>query len=335
MDWEQAREALVPDDGALFHRGRASRPVELPELPAPVVDTHGHLLLLHKMDPAVALARAALAGLRLLIVPLDPTDSRRAPLAALDELSRAQEGAAELLERAAAEGVVPPEFGDAACGLSLPESLRLVAGVHPYGSAQVDDACLATLEQMLADPRCVGVGEFGLDYGPYNELPANVQEAAFRAQLRVAHEHGLPVQLHIRDAVDDPSAQAHRDAVRVLEQEGVPEAGVDLHCFTSGPEVLSPFVELGCHVAFGGAATFARSEDIRAAAVACPEGLILSETDCPYMAPVPLRGQECEPAMTVFSAELLATTRAEAGVASREATYQALWNNALDLFRIR
>lgn len=285
------------------------------------------------MDPAVALARAALAGVALLIVPLDPTDSRRDPLAALDELSRAQERAVRLLEEVAQEGVVPPAFGDGAKGLELPGSLRIVAGVHPYGSVRVDEECLDVLDRMLADPRCVGVGEFGLDFGPYNELPADVQEAAFRAQLRVAHEHGLPVQLHIRDAVDDPTAQAHLDAARILADEGVPEAGVDLHCFTSGPEVLTPFVELGCHVAFGGAATFARSEDIRAAAAACPANLIISETDSPYMAPVPLRGQECEPAMTPLTVDLLATTREEAGVAPRQETWRALWENALELFR--
>ena len=79
MDWEQAREALVPEDGALFHRGRASRPVELPELPAPVVDTHGHLLLLHKTDPAVALARRARIG----------DDEQQFPVVARQEIPKA------------------------------------------------------------------------------------------------------------------------------------------------------------------------------------------------------------------------------------------------------
>ena len=87
-----------------------------------------------------------------------------------------------------------------------------------------------------------------------------------------------------------------------------------------------------CHVAFGGAATFKRSDDIRAAAAACPEGRILSETDCPFMAPVPLRGLECEPAMVGFSAALVASVREEAGVATGEKTYEALWRNANDLF---
>ena len=94
---------------------------------------------------------------------------------------------------------------------------------------------------------------------------------------------------------------------------------------------MAPFVELGCYVAFGGAATFKRSEDIRSAALACPSAQILSETDAPYMAPEPLRGSECEPAMVAFSAELLARIRAEASVASKQETYDALWTNALRL----
>jgi TatD DNase family protein len=108
---------------------------------------------------------------------------------------------------------------------------------------------------------------------------------------------------------------------------------------------MAPFVELGCHVAFGGAVTFAKSDDIRAAAAACPTGQILLETDSPYMAPVPLRGEECEPAMVAFTAALLADVRAQAsaepacnstndGELSRQATYDALWSNALGLFSL-
>ena len=125
---------------------------------------------------------------------------------------------------------------------------------------------------------------------------------------------------------------AHVDAARILEQEGVPVAGCDLHCYTSDERVMLPFVELGCYVAFGGAATFGRSDDIRRAVAACPSSQILSETDSPYMAPMPLRGMECEPAMVAFSAALVAETRESAGVCRRSQTYADLWTNARRLF---
>ena len=176
------------------------------------------------------------------------------------------------------------------------------------------------------------MGEIGLDYGPYNEADPALQERAFREQLAIARDAGLPCELHIRDASDDPACSAHALAERVLGEDGIPERGCDLHCFTSGPAVLEPFVRLGCHVAFGGAATFNRSDDIREAAALCPANLILSETDSPYMAPVPLRGQECEPAMVGVTAARLSEVRAQAGVAPAADTLEALWSNACDLF---
>lgn len=330
---------LTLEDGILFHT-KKGKPREMPRPLAPLADTHGHLTSFRGHDPARAIARAALAGVRLLVVPVDPVDeiprkwgSASALLAWLDEQVAAARG---YLDRAAGLGLVPPAFE----GWDVPELLgpggkdnvRIVAGAHPYGATELDDAALTRTRELLASPRAVGVGEIGLDYGPYNELAPEVQLEAFRAQLHLAHELNMPVELHIRDANDDPAATAHMDAARLLCEEGVPEAGCDLHCFTSGPEVLAPFAELGCHIAFGGAVTFKRSDDIREAAAACPQKLLLSETDSPYMAPVPLRGEECEPAMVAFSAACVADVREEAGIATREETYAALWRNACELF---
>ena len=142
----------------------------------------------------------------------------------------------------------------------------------------------------------------------------------------------MPVELHLRDG--DKNTLAHDGALRLLGEEGVPEAGCDLHCFTSGPEVMDPFVRMGCYVAFGGAATFARSDEIRAAVAACPEQRLLSETDSPYMAPVPLRGQECEPAMVALSVARIAEERERACAAPQAQTYAALWQNAGAFFGI-
>lgn len=323
-------------DGELFRdRKGAARPAPVPL--APLADTHGHLTSFRLRDPAAAIARAALAGVRLLVVPVDPVSEipRKWSTAAalLGWLDEQVEGARGLLAACAEAGVVPPSFD----GFGVPDLLdnvRIVAGAHPYGAADLDDDAIARLRELLASPRCVGVGEFGLDYGPYNEVPADVQEEAFRRQLRLSHELGLPAELHIRDAVGDARAGAHEDAARILADEGVPEAGCDLHCFTSGVKVMEDFSRLGCHVAFGGAATFSRSDDIREAAAFCPERLLLTETDSPYMAPVPLRGEECEPAMVAFTSDCLARVREDAGRGGRRATYEALWRNACAFFSV-
>lgn len=333
---ELVLDRLALADGELFH-DRKGRACPLPRPLAPLADTHGHLTSFRGLDPAAALARAALAGVRLLVVPLDPVSevprtwpSAPALLAWLDEQVERARG---LLAACAERGVVPPAF-DGCDAPDLLDNVRIVAGSHPYGAAGLDDDALARLRELLSSPRAVGVGEFGLDYGPYGRVPAEVQERAFRRQLRLARELGLPVELHIRDAAGDPHAGAHEDAARILSEEGVPEAGCDLHCFTSGVKVMEDFARLGCHVAFGGAATFSRSDDIREAAAFCPERRLLTETDSPYMAPVPLRGEECEPAMVAFTAACMADARERAGRGSSQATYDALWRNARAFFGV-
>lgn len=317
----------------LFHT-KKGKLVEVPTPLAPLADTHGHLTSFRTLDPAQAVARAALAGVRLLVVPVDPADDVSDAPTFLTWFADVRSRAAGLLRDAADRGDVPPVFAGYENVPDLVDNTYVIAGVHPYGARRFmdDPSVRSRLEALLASDTCVGVGEFGLDYGPWNKLPADVQIAAFREQLRIAHEHNLPVELHLRDADGDEAAQAHADALRVLVEEGVPQAGCDLHCFTSGPHVMEPFAELGCHIAFGGAATFGRSDDIRAAAAQCPEQLILSETDSPYMAPMPLRGQECEPAMIAFTVARLAQVREEAGVATQAQTYAGLWRNANRFF---
>ncbi|WP_322354092.1 TatD family hydrolase [Paratractidigestivibacter sp.] len=325
---------LTLADGELFHDSKG-RPCPVPVPLAPLADTHGHLGSLKLHDPALALARAALVGVRMLVVPIDPAGEfpRKWGSATelLDFLDTHVEIAHMCLDEAAEQGFVSPAFE----GWGVPDLLdnvHIVVGSHPYGAADYDEAAEALTRELLASPRAVGVGEIGLDFGPYNEVDAAVQIDAFRRQLRLAHELNLPVELHIRDAAGDSGCTAHRLAADILREEGVPAAGCDLHCFTSSVHVMEDFKQLGCHIAYGGAATFSRSDDIRKALVLTPERYIITETDCPFMAPVPLRGEECEPAMVAFVAELVARVRAEAGVETPENTYRSLWRNACALF---
>lgn len=342
---DKALVALLADDNALFH-DKKGRPIELPRALAPLADSHGHLTHFRRNDPSVALARAALVGMRLLVVPLDPVgDAHDAP-AALAWLDEVIARAAELLDAAATRGVTPPVVAGYENVPNLLDNVRIIAGVHPYGAeaflgrgstdrsdAAFGEASHEALMTLLESPCCVGVGEFGLDFGPYNTLGEQVQMDAYVEQLRLAKRLNMPVELHLRDEEDGVHTTGHDLALSVLRAEGIPEKGCDLHCYTSDVAVMEPFVELGCHVAFGGAVTFARSADIREAAAACPTKLLLSETDSPYMAPVPLRGQECEPAMVAYSAACVANVREETGTSTRQETYQALWDNANHLLR--
>lgn len=323
--------ALTREDACLFHDAKGA-PIQVPQAPVAVADTHGHLTHFRQHNPAAALARASLAGVGLLGVPVDPTEDGSDPSWLLGALDAWTQNAATCIDELISWGVSPVQDDPYA----LLQHVHLWAGVHPYGAARFNASVAAhrAFEQLLASSRAVGIGEFGLDYGPYNRCDPVEQRKAFCEQLRLAHELGLPAQLHIRDAEGDERATAHVEAAQILEELGVPAAGCDLHCYTSNEAVMRPFVEMGCSVAFGGAATFARSEDIRGAAVACPGQLILSETDSPYMAPLPLRGMECEPAMVVFSADCVARAREDAGVATRQETYAALWGNARRLFGV-
>jgi len=324
--------ALTRTDGQLFHDAKGQA-IPLPEAAAPLADTHGHLTHFHQHEAGMALARAAMAGVALLGVPVDPTDDGSDPQELTARLDAWVEAASAHVDELASWGVAAPAHDPR----TLLDHVHIWAGVHPYGAARFNTSPEAhrALEQLLESPRVVGVGEIGLDYGPYNRTDPKEQKLAFAYHLRLANEMGLPVELHLRDAEGDSAAMAHVDAAQILEREGVPAAGCDLHCYTSNVEVMRPFVEMGCYVAFGGACTFPRSTDIREAAVACPQGLILSETDSPYMAPMPLRGMECEPAMVALTAGLVAATREEAGVCEQAQTYRDLWANAQRLFGVQ
>lgn len=329
---EEDQWTLTLEDGVLFH-DKKGRPKDYPRPPYPLMDTHGHLTAFWEAQPAHAVARAAFAGVCRLVVPLDPADDARDAEPTLASLEGWLAEAESLIGELGSRWQIPAFEEPGISAATLPAETRIVAGAHPYGAADYleDPSVKAALGVLLRSPRCAGIGEIGLDYTC--DVDHGQQKEAFRQQLVLAGELGLPVELHIRDAKGDGCAEAHRDALQVLEEAGVPEAGADLHCYTGDREILAPYLALGCSVAFGGALTFRKSDDIRDAALSAPRECLLSETDCPYMAPVPMRGREGEPALVGFTAAALADLRLAAGLAkTKEETYQALWENGSRLF---
>ena len=160
-------------------------------------------------------------------------------------------------------------------------------GTHPQDIKELDNAMIEKYRALAQDSRVVGIGEIGLDYHYDDGEPKEVQMAGFIKQLLLADELKLPVSLHVRDA--------YQDALQILEDyKQYTKNGILLHCYSSSKEMVREFSKYNCYFAFGGAITFknAKKEEI---IKAVPLDKLLVETDCPYMAPTPYRGQINEP----------------------------------------
>ncbi|MDH2312992.1 TatD family hydrolase [Methylobacterium brachiatum] len=175
-------------------------------------------------------------------------------------------------------------------------------GTHPDGAAEEPDAPAETIAGIAkAHPRCVGIGEAGLDYHYPDGAPEAVQERVLRAHIEAARLSGLPLVIHARDADD------HMERVLTDEMGKKPFRAV-LHCFSSGQRLAEVGVELGLSISFSGIVTFRRSHALRDIARRVPRDRILVETDAPFLAPEPHRGRTNEPAYTADTARSLAET---------------------------
>lgn len=182
-------------------------------------------------------------------------------------------------------------------------AVQFAAGVHPHQAGdfagRVDEA-VRTVREAAKTQRVCAIGEIGLDYH-YDFSPRSVQQDVFRAQLEAALELQLPVIIHTREATDDTFA--------ILREAGVGRVRGVFHCFTGDETMARAAFDIDFYVSFAGIVTFPRADDIRAAAKIAPAGRILAETDAPYLAPVPHRGQRNEPAFVAEVVEKLATIR--------------------------
>jgi len=214
----------------------------------------------------------------------------------------------EVIERAFNKAVV--QIVQAGTDIqSIPEMLRLSedypqifvgVGVHPHEAKFWDNDAGEIIRDVALHPKVVAVGECGLDYY-YNHSDRSAQLQAFRAQVMLAKELNKPLIVHCRDAWDD--------ALAILEEEGGGKVRGVFHCFTGGPDLLPRIEALDFYLSFSGILTFANAKNVQAAApVARPERLLV-ETDCPYLAPQPVRGKRNEPAYVWMVAQKLADLR--------------------------
>jgi TatD DNase family protein len=166
----------------------------------------------------------------------------------------------------------------------------VTGGVHPHEARLWDEHAGDALRGLAREGRLVAIGEIGLDFH-YDHSPRPAQREAFRRQIHLARDVGLPVVVHTREA--------DAETATILEEEGASEVGGVIHCFTGGLDLARRSLAMGLHISFSGIVAFPRAEVIQQVAREVPDDRLLVETDAPYLAPPPHRGKRNEPAFVV------------------------------------
>lgn len=193
-------------------------------------------------------------------------------------------------------------------------------GSHPDAADEVDDAVLAEYRTLREqEPKVKAIGEIGLDYH-YEDIPRQVQQRAFRAQMALARELDLPVIVHEREA--------HEDGMKIVAE--FPEVTGVFHCYSGSAEMAKWLVDRGWYIGFTGVLTFKNARKALEVAQALPLDRIVLETDCPYMSPEPFRGRRNDPGKLYRMAEKLAQLRG----LSLEEVHAATMENGKRLYRI-
>lgn len=181
------------------------------------------------------------------------------------------------------------------------EDVFCTVGTHPHHAHEEAEASKDRLVALARHPKCVGIGEAGLDYH-YDKAPRDIAARVFRAHIAAARESGLPIVIHARDADADIGA--------ILQDEmGKGAFKGLLHCFTASAMLAETALSLGLFISFSGVLTFKNSRNLREIARFVPMDRLLVETDAPYLAPVPHRGKRNEPAFVAATAKILAEVK--------------------------
>lgn len=179
-------------------------------------------------------------------------------------------------------------------------ALGAVVGIHPHDAREASGAALSEIERLARDPIVRAIGETGLDFHYQNSSRAE-QMTSLRAHIAIAHRAGKPLVIHCRNAY------AELAQILIEERSHLPHGVV--HCFTGTPSEARRMLDLGFALSFSGIVTFKNATSLREAARIAPQDGLLVETDAPFLAPVPLRGQRCEPGFVVETARRLAAIR--------------------------
>ena len=237
----------------------------------------------------------------------------------------------EVLENARARGVTgflniatrQSEWGDVLSAAERNADVWATVGVHPHEADAHPDLGAAALVEAASHPRVIAIGECGLDYH-YDNSERGAQRERFQAHIDAARQTGLPLVVHTRDAEYD-TAEILGQALRDGGVTGV------LHCFTGTADLARKALDLGLYISLSGIVTFKNAVELQDTAKWLPEDRMLVETDSPFLAPVPHRGQTCEPAFVADTAAFVAALRDEEPEALAERTtanFFSLFNRA-------
>lgn len=229
----------------------------------------------------------------------------------------------EVIARARQAGVVrlvtvSSFIGDAQACADLAarhDFIHFTAGVHPHEAKNWTPDVAEGIRRAAARPKAVAIGEIGLDYH-YDFSPREAQRRAFRDQIALARDLGLPIVIHTREAWDD--------TLGILDEERAREIGGVFHCFSGGRKEAERCLDLGFHLSFAGPLTFRNAPGLAEAVSCAPLERLLCETDSPYLTPHPHRGRRNEPARVVLVAEKMASIRGLTAGAMGEATTRNL-----------
>ena len=198
------------------------------------------------------------------------------------------------------------------------DEIYFTAGFHPDEIERFNEENFEKVKNLLKHPKCVGVGEIGLDYH-YEPYDKELQQKVFIEQLKLANELDLPVEVHSRDAT--------KDTFDILKANPLKRGGV-MHCFSGSVEMAREFIKLGFYISFAGVVTFKNGHRAKEVAKDIPLNRILTETDCPYLAPEPVRGTLNSPKNIPFITKYIAELK---GLTVEE-TASAVMENAKRLF---
>lgn len=237
-----------------------------------MIDTHAHLGICEPDDGELVAEARRLGVERILTIGLDESSNREAVRIASEH-----------------------------------EGVFAAVGRHPNSAAGFDSAAAHAIEEIAADPVVRAIGESGLDFYRAG-APEEDQVRAFEAQIGIARRCELPLVIHMRDSSGPGAGRAVADTFELLvaEAEGVL---VILHCFSATAERAAQAAERGWHISFAGNVTYPNSGELREAAAAVPDDLILVETDSPFLAPQPARGKPNRPVNVTLTAETVAEVR--------------------------
>lgn len=198
-------------------------------------------------------------------------------------------------------GKGPEDLGASVSIAERHDWIYATVGIHPHEAKHFEERHLEELRKLAGHPKVLAIGELGLDYH-YDHSPREIQKQVLMGQLQLAREVKRPVVVHCRDA--------WTDLREIFATHWAPTGiGGILHCFTGSCEDASSFLDWGFFVSFAGNLTFKNAENLRAVAREIPLDRLLTETDCPYLAPVPYRGKRNEPAYVLEVTRELATLR--------------------------